>query len=136
MLLNRRSSSRDSRIVTSWFKAEGDSENDRGEKENGTTGCKNHGVMLLNLDVRPALLVASPDPGVERSADTKADADAEAEDEHNDEDLDNHAVPVAEARETVAARVLPLAGFCLGLPMIPAGPDLAVLVTTIPHKIC
>lgn len=90
----------------------------------------------LNRKAKAALLGTGPDPGVERSADTEANTDAEAKDEYNDENLNNHAVPLAEAREAVAARVLPLAGLCLGLPMIPAGPNLAVLVATIPHKIC
>lgn len=67
----------------------------------------------------------SPDGGVQGLADAKADTDGDAHDEKHKEDLDDDAIPAAEVGHAGAA-VLCLVCLGLLLPVVLAGPDLAV----------
>lgn len=67
----------------------------------------------------------SPNRSVQRLADTKADADGDAHDQKHHEDLDDDAVSAAEVGHASAA-VLRLVCLGLLLPVVLAGPDLAV----------
>lgn len=67
----------------------------------------------------------SPDGGVQGLADAKANADGDADNEEHQEDLGDDAVPAAEVGHAGAA-VLGLVRLGLLLPVVLAGPDLAV----------
>lgn len=72
------------------------------------------------------LRVAAPDACAERFADSKAHPNRNANNQHTDQDLNQDAVSFAEFGEAVAAVTVSLGVFGLSLPVVLAGPDLAV----------
>lgn len=72
------------------------------------------------------LALALPDAGTERLADAKADTDGNTNDEQADHDLDYDAVSFAHLCQTVAGMTVHLSILRLLLPVVLAGPNLAV----------
>lgn len=70
----------------------------------------------------------APEGCAERLADAKANADGDAHDQHDDEDLNNDLVARAQFGHAGAVVALHLGLLGLSLPMVLAGPDLAILL--------
>ncbi len=72
------------------------------------------------------LRLAAPDAGTKGLADAKAHTDGDPDDEDNDQDPDHDAVALAQACQAGARVPALLSRLGLALPVVLAGPDLAI----------